>query len=257
MKWSDVLRVKSEFPINLWPNAVQAYHRWIRTSHPRQRARTTGSPASCSPPAAATSAMPPVNFYRAVQSREPHGHRVGRGADVHGRADRRAGRRSGWRGMAAFFSQIGYKPTRRVEGGDRLLRSRQARCPGADAGGSRAARVFPDGTQRAPGARPGSARGLRRVADRADEPVVRAGRREPRWFWLLGRGIVHEPDDIRPDNPPSQSRAAGVPRARAGRVAVRPEARLPADPQLDAPISCRRFRGVAPSRAGGQLRVLR
>ena len=23
------------------------------------------------------------------------------------------------------------------------------------------------------------------------------------WFWLLGRGIVHEPDDMRPDNPPS------------------------------------------------------
>ncbi|NLE38750.1 MAG: DUF1549 domain-containing protein, partial [Pirellulaceae bacterium] len=32
MKWCDVLRVKSEFPINLWPNAVQAYHRWIRTA---------------------------------------------------------------------------------------------------------------------------------------------------------------------------------------------------------------------------------
>ncbi|MCH5376780.1 MAG: DUF1549 domain-containing protein [Planctomycetes bacterium] len=31
MKWCDLLRVKSEFPINLWPNAVQAYHRWIRT----------------------------------------------------------------------------------------------------------------------------------------------------------------------------------------------------------------------------------
>ena len=23
------------------------------------------------------------------------------------------------------------------------------------------------------------------------------------WFWLLGRGIVHEPDDMRPDNAPS------------------------------------------------------
>ena len=23
------------------------------------------------------------------------------------------------------------------------------------------------------------------------------------WCWLLGRGIIHEPDDIRPDNPPS------------------------------------------------------
>jgi hypothetical protein len=23
------------------------------------------------------------------------------------------------------------------------------------------------------------------------------------WFWLMGRGIIQEPDDIRPDNPPS------------------------------------------------------
>ena len=30
LRWGDVLRIKSEFPINLWPNAVQAYHRWIR-----------------------------------------------------------------------------------------------------------------------------------------------------------------------------------------------------------------------------------
>ena len=26
MKWCDLLRVKAEFPINLWPNAAQAYH---------------------------------------------------------------------------------------------------------------------------------------------------------------------------------------------------------------------------------------
>ena len=32
MKWSDLLRVKAEFPIDLWPNAAQAYHRWIRTA---------------------------------------------------------------------------------------------------------------------------------------------------------------------------------------------------------------------------------
>mgnify|MGYP000858754076 CR=1 FL=1 len=30
MHWSDALRVKSEFPINLWPNAVYGYHRRIR-----------------------------------------------------------------------------------------------------------------------------------------------------------------------------------------------------------------------------------
>ncbi|MFO0969823.1 MAG: DUF1549 domain-containing protein [Gemmataceae bacterium] len=32
MKWGDILRVKSEFPINLWPNAVRAYHHWIRAA---------------------------------------------------------------------------------------------------------------------------------------------------------------------------------------------------------------------------------
>jgi hypothetical protein len=55
MKWSDLLRVKAEFPINLWPNAVQAYHRWIRTSIfdnvPYDR-----FVQECSPPAAAISA---------------------------------------------------------------------------------------------------------------------------------------------------------------------------------------------------------
>lgn len=30
MHFADMLRIKSEFPINLWPNAVQAYHRQIR-----------------------------------------------------------------------------------------------------------------------------------------------------------------------------------------------------------------------------------
>lgn len=29
VKWSDLLRVKAEFPVNLWPNAAQAYHCWI------------------------------------------------------------------------------------------------------------------------------------------------------------------------------------------------------------------------------------
>ncbi len=32
MRYCDILRVKSEFPINLWPNAVYVYHRRIRDS---------------------------------------------------------------------------------------------------------------------------------------------------------------------------------------------------------------------------------
>ena len=70
MKWCDLLRVKSEFPINLWPNAVQAYHRWIRTAvrenmpydqFARELLTASGS----------NFRVPPVNFYRAVQKQGP------------------------------------------------------------------------------------------------------------------------------------------------------------------------------------------
>ena len=30
------------------------------------------------------------------------------------------------------------------------------------------------------------------------------------WFWLLGRGIIHEPDDIRDDNPPSNPKLLSI-----------------------------------------------
>ncbi len=29
MRWGDILRIKSEFPSNIWPNGVQAYNRWL------------------------------------------------------------------------------------------------------------------------------------------------------------------------------------------------------------------------------------
>jgi hypothetical protein len=70
VKWCDLLRVKAEFPINLWPNAVQAYHRWIRTAiaenmpydrFVRELLTSNGS----------NFRVPPVNFYRALQNREP------------------------------------------------------------------------------------------------------------------------------------------------------------------------------------------
>ena len=66
MKWCDLLRVKSEFPINLWPNAAQAYHRWIRDCGPGEHALRpfvrellTASGSNFRDP--------PVNFYRAMQ----------------------------------------------------------------------------------------------------------------------------------------------------------------------------------------------
>ena len=70
LKWCDLLRVKAEFPINLWPNAVQAYHRWIQDAiaynmpydqFVREMLTSSGS----------NFRVPQVNFYRAIQGQEP------------------------------------------------------------------------------------------------------------------------------------------------------------------------------------------
>ena len=70
LKWCDLLRVKSEFPINLWPNAVQAYHGWVRRSIKENRPydafvrdllTANGS----------NFRVPQVNFFRAVRDNDP------------------------------------------------------------------------------------------------------------------------------------------------------------------------------------------
>ncbi|HEY5914342.1 MAG TPA: DUF1549 domain-containing protein, partial [Verrucomicrobiae bacterium] len=72
MKWGDVLRIKAEFPVNLWPNAAQAYHRWVRASLAENKAYDqfvrellTASGSNFR--------VGPVNFYRAIQNRTPEG----------------------------------------------------------------------------------------------------------------------------------------------------------------------------------------
>ena len=199
MKWSDVLRVKAEFPINLWPNAAQAYHRWIRSSikenKPYDRFVREMLTASGS-----NFRAPPVNFYRAVQSKEPQALAQAVALTFMGaRAekwpqDRRAG-------MAAFFSAIGYKCTDEWKEEIVCFDPEKAKAPPAGAAAQTA--VFPDGTP----ARPAPDRDPRGVfADwliAPENPWFTRAIVNRVWAWLLGRGIIHEPDDIRPDNPPS------------------------------------------------------
>jgi hypothetical protein len=193
MKWSDLLRVKSEFPINLWPNAVQAYHRWIRTcvreNLPYDRFAREMLTASGS-----NFRVPQVNFYRAVQSREPAALARAVALTFMGvRAedwpqDRLAG-------MAAFFAQVGYKST--DEWKEEIVYFDRERVTAAST-----TAVFPDGTsiQLSPERDPREV-----FADwltRPTNPWFTRNIVNRVWSWFLGRGIVHEPDDIRPDNPP-------------------------------------------------------
>jgi len=104
-------------------------------------------------------------------------------------------------GMAAFFSQIGYKSTGEWKEEIVSFDPNKANSPATKWGPGVA--VFPDdGLARlVPDQDP---RGI--FADwliDAKNPWFARNIVNRIWSWLLGRGIVHEPDDIRPDNPPT------------------------------------------------------
>jgi len=227
MKWGDILRIKAEFPVNLWPNAAQAYHRWVRASiaenkpydqFVREMLTSSGS----------NFRVGPVNFYRAVQSKTPENIATAAALTFMG------SRTDSWpkgrlAGTAVFFSQIGYKPTSEwkeecvfwdplhccavagnVAPGHAKVttstavagdESQEETAPPTNSGPLTA--VFPDGTeiQLPPDRDP------RKVfADwliRPENPWFARSIVNRVWAWLLGRGIIHEPDDIRDDNPPS------------------------------------------------------
>jgi hypothetical protein len=192
LKWCDLLRVKAEFPINLWPNGVQAYHRWIhdalRANQPYDRFVRELLTASGS-----NFRVPPVNFYRALQGKEPAAVAAAvalafMGVRVENWPAERRSR------LQAFFSRVAFKGT--AEWKEVIVHPDPAPAGPLDV-------VFPDGSKatipegtdpRAAFAdwltAPGNEWFARNIVNRV-------------WSWLMGRGIVHEPDDFRPDNPPS------------------------------------------------------
>jgi len=226
MKWGDVLRIKAEFPINLWPNAAQDYHRWVRASIARNkpydqfvRELLTASGSNFR--------VGQVNFYRAIQNRTPEGiARVVALTFMGARAESWPSNRLA--GMTAFFSEIGYKPTSEWKEEHVFWDPLGVSAVAANTAPGRAAvaaigqtsnilsqapvtspinraeqvAIFPDGTR------------VELPANRDPREVFADWLIDPKnpwftrsivnrvWAWLLGRGIIHEPDDIREDNPP-------------------------------------------------------
>ncbi len=96
--------------------------------------------------------------------------------------------------MEAFFSRVVYKPT--AEWKEEVVMLDPAPAPALEA-------VFPDGTKVTI---PSDTDPRRVFADwlmTEGNPYFARSIANRAWSWLLGRGVVHEPDDIRDDNPPA------------------------------------------------------
>ena len=102
--------------------------------------------------------------------------------------------------MAAFFSRIGYKPTR--EWKEEIVffdRFRNVQRPAGPA----VPLTFPDGTTIRVGPDDDPREAFATWLTSPKNPWFARAIANRAWFWLMGRGIVHEPDDMRPDNPPA------------------------------------------------------
>lgn len=192
MRWADVLRIKAEYPINLWPQAAELYHRWIRTSlrenKPYDRIAFELLTASGS-----NFQAPQVNFYRAVQAKDPKTIAKAVALTFLGeRAEQWPAQRLD--GMAAFFSSIGYKGTGAWK--EEIVYFDQG------AKSATAELIFPDGTRARPGAGQDPREAFAQWLTGPGKPRLARAAANRIWAWLLGRGIVHEPDDMGEANAP-------------------------------------------------------
>ncbi|WP_165233171.1 DUF1549 and DUF1553 domain-containing protein [Aquisphaera insulae] len=207
VKWGDLLRIKSEYPVNVWPKAVHVYDRWLRDRLARDvpydrlvRELLTAGGSNFRSPAA--------NYYRAMPGRDPQsfaeatalvfmGTRINC-AHCHGHPT------EPWTeddnlGLSAFFAKVGFKPTQEwkeeivffnADGGIANPRTKagvRPKLPGAPP-----LDLPPDADPRVKFAE---------WLTSKDNPYFATNIVNRIWAWLMGRGLVEPADDIRPSNP--------------------------------------------------------
>jgi hypothetical protein len=208
VKWGDLLRIKSEYPVRVWPKAVAVYYRWVHASIAQNKPYDQFAQELLTANGS-NFRNAAVNFYRANASKDARslgettalvfmGARVGC-ARCHGHPT------ENWSleddlGFGAFFSKVNFKST--LEWKEEIvfpdpkgvLRDPKTRLPVQPKilGGG----VVPVAADEDPRAKfaawltsPQNPWFARNIVNRI-------------WYWLMGRGIVNEPDDLRVTNPP-------------------------------------------------------
>ena len=187
MRWGDILRIKSEFPSNLWPNGVQAYNRWIyeqllnNVPYNKMVQKLLLSEGS-------NFRAPASNFYRGFQKRSPQNFYANINLLFLGNRDCKD---NGY----LCFSQVKFKSTKEWKE-EIVYLDIHTELPWQRI-------VLEDGTALTP--KPNN--------DWREEYVAWLTSPKNRrfaevfvnrmWYWAFGKGIVHEPDDWHKDNKPS------------------------------------------------------
>ncbi len=184
MKWCDALRVKSEFPINLWPNAVYGYQRRIRTFLEKNEPYDAFVRALLTTSGSNFRAME-VNFYRAMAERKPEAIARAIGQTFMGiRVEKLPPQAQ--TNMAAFFDGVTYSAT--MEWKEEIVYWKPVEA--------KRQLVLPNGKSKAADA---ATDGRLLFADylttgSCDLFAKAAVNRV--WFWMYGEGLYEDPDDL-------------------------------------------------------------
>lgn len=185
MRYADMFRIKSEFPINLWPNAVQCYHRYfyLLTRDDLSWRKMAYELLTAS---GSNFRIPASNFFRANADRTPKGLAAGTAlALMNFRTERMA--KKDQEKFALFFSRVRFKSTKEwkeeIVYTDPEALVLECRTPDG--------KVFTvDTAQKDP----------RRVfADwlcDEDNPILSRAYVNRAWYWMTGTGLANPADDM-------------------------------------------------------------
>ena len=185
MRYAQTFRVKSEFPINMWPNAVQLFHAYLRDSVSRDLAYDVMARELLTSNGS-NFRKPQVNFLRGHADRSPEGVAKGVMLSLAGvRLEKLPPRDR--EGLAAFFSRLGRKDT------DEWKEEIVFTLPQV----ARVEARTPDGksfTIDAPGTEPREV--FAAWLTSPDNPYFARAFVNRMWYWLMGRGLVEPADDL-------------------------------------------------------------
>ncbi|MBQ6109264.1 MAG: DUF1553 domain-containing protein [Thermoguttaceae bacterium] len=186
MRWADFLRVKAEFPINLWPHATAVYFRWIHeqidqnTPYDVLARDLLMGQGSCF-------RAPCANFYRAVERKEPVELAsvavltfLGERTDLWPEAKRND--------VTKFFTRVAFKGSAQWKEEIVYWDSKPLDSPEV---------VFPDGSKGTVGPGQDPREVFMNWLVRPENHAFNQQIVNRLWFWLMGVGIIDPPDDLR------------------------------------------------------------
>lgn len=191
-RFGDMLKIKAEFPINLWPNAAQAYSRFILDSF-RKNIPYDVTVRKILTSEGSNFRAGEVNFFRAMQAKNPQSVAASATLAFMGiRYEKLSEVAKG--NMAAFFERIAYKSTKEWKE-EIVFNDPSKRAPFVG--------FYPDGNPvtLSPSEDPRGA--FANWLTKKGNPYFSRAIANRMWYWLFGQPIVSPVDEMFASNPPA------------------------------------------------------